>query len=111
MRCPRLQECRVRYCAVASSRTMVPHPAAEGTIDRCDSPEWVQCSLPECAPARRAANARCPFLQEVLAERCLEAAVPRFVPLSGDLNDRCHSAEYLRCPSWLERGNEPRRRT
>jgi glycine cleavage system H lipoate-binding protein len=100
MKCPFLQETRVRYCHVAGIRKMLMQTEASAE-ERCSTPAFLDCAVYRAHEPAVAASHRCPFLNESHVQFCAAAAIPKLVPYSESSLIRCGSSGYRYCDVYL----------
>jgi glycine cleavage system H lipoate-binding protein len=102
MNCPFLKETLVRSCAAAPVRMQIRNGMETMGLDKCSTPDYVQCSAYRDRGGNQAANgARCPFLEERLVQFCSVAPVTKFIPYSEASLSRCGSGGFEYCSVYL----------
>jgi glycine cleavage system H protein len=102
MRCPFIQESRVRFCKAAPGAKI---PSGEACVahDRCSTPACIECPVARQVLWGREQVFRCPLLEETVAQYCAAADVRQFIPRNDALLSRCHSEAHRYCSSYLKR--------
>jgi glycine cleavage system H lipoate-binding protein len=98
MACPFLAEGRARYCHAAPVRKLILDGPGVIGGGRCDSTEYLQCSL---AVKNTAQAVRCPHLEEVRVQYCGASAVTTLVPFSDSQLSSCTTGSHRYCDSYL----------
>jgi glycine cleavage system H lipoate-binding protein len=88
MRCPFLQEARVRSCQASAE-------------EKCSSPAYASCSAARQHADEAAPQDHCPFLRELLAQFCSAAPVAKYIPYSESLLSRCGTNNHRYCELYL----------
>jgi len=104
MRCPFLREAQVKSCGASEFKKMIVRiPTAGGntTDERCSSTEYVSCPWVKQRNEELPNQARCPFLQESLAQYCAGASVVKYVPYSDPGLSRCGTSNHRYCELFL----------
>lgn len=102
MNCPFLKETLVRSCAAAPVRMQIRNGMETMGLEKCSTPDYVQCSAYRDRSGDQAANgARCPFLEERLVQFCSVAPVTKFIPYSEASLSRCGGGGFEYCSVYL----------
>jgi glycine cleavage system H lipoate-binding protein len=70
-------------------------------IERCSSPDYVNCPAVKQHHEELPNQSHCPFLQESLAQYCSAATVTKYVPYSESLLSRCSNESHRYCELFL----------
>src|SRR4051794_12846598 len=106
MRCPYLKQANVKLCGNSAWRKMIVQQAVHGIDEKCASASYTSCPVYRDRGEQVAADPRCPYFEEKVAEYCAVAAVPQLVPHTESAS-RCKSDSYNYCQVF--RGQAPRR--
>lgn len=101
MKCPFLQDARVKYCQASIYRKLIVERGSGAHDERCSSPSWVECPAAPQSARELSQRAHCPFLREANAEYCGAASLIKYIPASDALLSRCKSDGHLYCELYL----------
>jgi glycine cleavage system H lipoate-binding protein len=106
MKCPFLQEQRVKFCTVGPYRKPIVESSADTASELCSSRAHLGCRQAQAAMGLTASEAdperaRCPYLADSLVEYCSATSVPRFVPFNDSELARCRRPAYRYCDLFL----------
>ena len=104
MRCPFLCEARVKSCGASDFKKMIvriPSLSENETNERCSTGEYVTCPWVKQRHEEFPNEARCPFLQESLAQYCSGSSVVKYVPYSDPSLTRCGTSSHRYCELFL----------
>ncbi len=108
MKCPFLQEDRVRFCEISPVRKIIPRASIHEVDQRCSSADYVNCPVAEGHLEGRAQQKQCPFLRESLVQHCTAEEQTKFVPSTDSRQSRCNSDAHRYCHSYLQRAKPTR---
>jgi glycine cleavage system H lipoate-binding protein len=101
MRCPFLQEARVKYCQASPFKKMIVESSEPSSPERCSSPAFIDCPSARQEHAEMAGAQQCPNLQSSLMQYCSAASVTKYIPYSESLLSRCGSENHRYCELYL----------
>lgn len=104
MRCPFLREAQVKSCGASDFKKMIvriPSLSENEPNERCSSLEYVTCPWVKQRHEEFPNQARCPFLQESLAQYCSGSSVVKYVPYSDPSLTRCGTSSHRYCELFL----------
>jgi glycine cleavage system H lipoate-binding protein len=101
MRCPFLREAQVKSCHASSFKKMILRSTDHPDMEKCSSPDYVNCAAAKQHHEEEPDGTRCPFLQESLVQYCSAAPVVKYVPYSESMLTRCGTDNHRYCESYL----------
>ena len=101
MQCPFLRETQTESCRHSLFRKLIVRNPENLSMERCSSKEYEHCPMYQSAPFPYDGEARCPYLEESLAQYCAAASVPKLIPFSEAVLSRCGSSAHRYCDLYV----------
>ncbi len=101
MKCPFLQEARVKFCGGAAYKKMIVENPGQSGNEKCSTSDYKDCQFLKRHHEDAAPHSHCPFLQESLVQYCSAASVTKYIPYSESLLSRCGTETHRYCEIYL----------
>jgi glycine cleavage system H lipoate-binding protein len=102
MKCPFLEETRVRSCRRSAFRKWIARAADPADHEKCSSHSYADCAIYLRYPLDEPRQPVCPFLDDVPVQFCAAAATAgRFIPAATASLGRCGDARHQYCELYL----------
>jgi glycine cleavage system H lipoate-binding protein len=106
MQCPFLRETQTESCRHSLVRKLIVRNPENLSLERCSSQAYEHCPMYQSAPLAYT-EARCPYLDESLAQYCGAAPVPKLIPFSEAVLSRCGSSAHRYCDLYITMAHPP----